>query len=242
PFVEWLPFVIIVILAIFFITAADSASIVMGMLTTQGDQKPRTWVVIFWGLVMSGIAVVMLLLGDGTALEGLQQLVIVTAVPFAIVLLLAIVAWVRDLRTDPMALRMRYAKSAVDNAVTEGVENYGDDFAIEVVPAAPGGGAGADVESDSDEYTEWYQRTDEDGQPVDYDFETEQWGDGYDPETGSISQVLVAEVAGATSATGAPDAAGATASDAPDSGAAADTTLPADGSGASGDDVGKADR
>lgn len=31
-------------------------------------------------------------------------------------------------------------------------------------------------------YTEWYQRTDEDGRNVDYDFETGKWSDGYDPE------------------------------------------------------------
>ncbi|WP_262426482.1 BCCT family transporter [Brachybacterium sp. Z12] len=50
---------------------------------------------------MGGIAVVMLLLGGETALQGLQSLVIITAVPFAVVMLLIIVAWLRELRSDP---------------------------------------------------------------------------------------------------------------------------------------------
>lgn len=184
PYVEWLPFVVIVVLAIFFVTAADSASVVMGMLTTQGDQRPRRWVVVFWGLVMAGIAIVMLLLGDTTALEGLQQLVIVTAVPFALVLLAALVAWFKELRTDPRALRMRYVDTAVNNAVTEGVDRYGDDFSLKVVESRPGNGAGAGIDSTDESYTEWYQRTNEDGEPVGYDFETGEWADGYDADAG----------------------------------------------------------
>jgi len=188
PYLEWLPFVVILVLAIFFITAADSASVVMGMLTTQGDQQPRRWVVLFWGLVMSGIAIVMLLLGDAMALEGLQQLVIVTAVPFALVLLVAIVAWFKELRTDPLALRMHYIDTAMSNAVTEGVVRYGDDFSLKVVESLPGNGAGADIDSTDESYTSWYQRTNEEGEPVGYDFETGEWADGYDAATGEISE------------------------------------------------------
>jgi choline/carnitine/betaine transport len=187
PYLEWLPFLIILVLAIFFITSADSASVVMGMLSTRGNLEPSRWVVVFWGLVMSGIAVVMLLLGDATALAGLQQLVIVTAVPFALVMLLIIVAWIRDLQTDPYMLRYRYAEAAMKNAVIAGVERYGDNFALEVVEAVPPAeGAGTDVDSADDRYTDWYQRTDENGEPVGFDFASGEWADGFDPATGQI--------------------------------------------------------
>ncbi|GHD34366.1 hypothetical protein GCM10007147_39860 [Nocardiopsis kunsanensis] len=201
PYIEWLPYVVILVLAIFFITAADSASVVMGMLTSQGDQNPRLWVVVFWGLVMSGIAIVMLLLGDVMALEGLQQLVIVTAVPFALVLLVSVVAWFKELRTDPLALRMRYVETAVNNAVTEGVDRYGDDFCLKVVEARPGDGAGAGIDSTDESYTGWYQRTNEDGEPVGYDFVTGEWADGYDAATGEIPEVPAAELATAREST-----------------------------------------
>ena len=186
PFAEWMPYLIMVILAIFFITAADSASVVMGILTTRGRQDPPKLVVLFWGLVMGGIAMVMLLLGDETALEGLQSLVIITAVPFAIIMLLIIIAWVKELRTDPYALRHRYATNVIRQAVREGVDKYGDDFRLRVVPSAPGEGASGGTDSAHDDYTGWYQRTDEHGEPVGYDFETGEWEDGWDPETGTI--------------------------------------------------------
>lgn len=186
PFAEWLPLIIIVILAIFFITAADSASVVMGILTTRGRQDPPKLIVMFWGLVMGGIAMVMLLLGDETALEGLQSLVIITAVPFAIIMLLIIVAWIKELRTDPYALRHRYADNAIEQAVLEGVDKYGDDFALEVVETPPGEGASGGTDSEHEDYTGWYQRTDEDGDPVGYDFTTGEWADGWDPETGTL--------------------------------------------------------
>lgn len=181
PFANWLPVVIMIILAIFFITAADSASVVMGILTTRGSQNPPKPIVVFWGLVMAGIAIVMLLLGDAEALEGLQSLVIITAVPFAVVMLMIIVAWFKELRTDPHTLRQKYADVAIQNAVVDGVDQYDDDFRLEVTGTEPGRGAGATVDSHHEDYTGWYQRTDENGHPVDFDFETGQWADGWTP-------------------------------------------------------------
>lgn len=182
PYVEWLPAVIMVVLAIFFITSADSASVVMGIFSTRGDLNPRKSVVVFWGLVMTGVAVVMLLTGGDTALQGLQSLVTVTAVPFAVIMLLIMIAWLRDVRTDPRALRTKYAEKALRDAVIDGVDRYGDDFTLQVAPTEPGLGAGAGVDSEDDMYTEWYQRTDENGDPVGYDFTTGTWEDGWTPE------------------------------------------------------------
>src|SRR5699024_6626307 len=79
PFANWLPILIMFILAIFFITAADSASVVMGILTTRGSQNPPKLVVVFWGLVMAGIAAVMLLRGDAQALPGRPPPIVPTA-------------------------------------------------------------------------------------------------------------------------------------------------------------------
>jgi choline/carnitine/betaine transport len=185
----WMPFAAIAVLAVFAITALDSASTVMGILSSRGSQSPKSGVVVFWGLVMTGIAVVMLLLGDAVALEGLQQLVIITAVPFAIIMLLIVVAWLKELRTDPLTLRHNYADTAVSNAVLRGVEQYGDNFALAVVDAGPGDGAGAHVDSAHSDYTDWYQRTNADGEPVGYNFVTGQWADNYDPETGETRAV-----------------------------------------------------
>ena len=46
-----------------------------------------------------------------------------------------------------------------------------------------GRGAGSDFDSSAHRYTDWYQRTDEEGENVDYDFKTDTWSDGYDPNS-----------------------------------------------------------
>ena len=72
------------LIAIFFITGADSASIVMGMLSQHGEEHPKRGLVIFWGVTTGAIAAV-LLLQDG--LNALQTLVIVVGGPFMLILI-----------------------------------------------------------------------------------------------------------------------------------------------------------
>lgn len=67
----------------FFITSADSATFVLGMLSSDGDLNPSNKVKIIWGVLQSLIATVLLLSGG---LEGLQTASIVTALPFAIIM------------------------------------------------------------------------------------------------------------------------------------------------------------
>jgi len=176
------PFILLVILAVFFVTSADSASVVMGTMSSKGDPTPNKLIVIFWGLCMMGIAIVMLLTGGEDVLTGLQNLTILAALPFCLVLLTMMVAFIKDLRSDPMFIRRTYARSAMDNAVMRGIAEHGDEFEFSVQHAEDGRGAGHDFDSAADRYTEWYQRTDEEGRNVDYDFETGEWSDGYDPE------------------------------------------------------------
>ena len=73
----------------------------------------------------------------------------------------------------------------MQNAVRRGIEEHGDDFELAVQQAPEGRGAGADFDSTAEEVTEWYQRTDEEGQPVDYDYETGTYADGWTPDTES---------------------------------------------------------
>lgn len=155
----------------------------MGTMSSKGNPTPNKLLVVFWGLCMMGIAIVMLLTGGEDVLSGLQNLTILSALPFSVVLLVMMVAFVKDLRSDPMFIRRTYAQTAVANAVIRGLEEHGDDFELTVRSAEEGRGAGADFDSTSERYTEWYQRTDEDGDNVDYDFDTGKWADGYEDES-----------------------------------------------------------
>lgn len=190
---SWLtPFIIIFVLAVFFITSADSASLIMGTLSERGNPSPNKLVVVFWGLCMMGIAVVMLLTGGETALTGLQNLTILIAIPFSVVLIGLAVAFVKDLMTDPAAIRRDYAKSAIQNAVYKGMQEHGDDFEFSVARTEDGAGAGAHFDSTSAKVTNWYRRTDEDGNDVGYDYGAGQWSDGWtsDGEDGPTTETV----------------------------------------------------
>lgn len=162
---------VIVMLGVFFVTTSDSASLVNSQLAQRGNPSPNKLVTAFFALCMAGIAIVILLFGGRNALQGLQNLIVVTALPFALVLVLMAVALVKLLRNDPQAIRENYEQWALEKAVKHGVATYGDNFALTVEPTDDERATGGDFDSTSPELTEWYARTDEDGNPVDYDYE-----------------------------------------------------------------------
>jgi choline/carnitine/betaine transport len=123
---------VMVLVAIFFVSGADAASIVMGSLSERGTIKPSRGTVIFWGVATGAVAAVMLLVGGEDALTGLQTITIIAALPFVLVMIGMATALVRDLRRDPMVVRKEYAAEAVDTAVISGVTQHGDDFVISV--------------------------------------------------------------------------------------------------------------
>jgi choline/carnitine/betaine transport len=129
---------VLVLVAIFFVSGADAASIVMGSLSERGALEPRRRTVVFWGVVMGSVAAVMLLVGGDEALSGLQNLTIIAALPFALVMVGLAVSLAKDVRTDPMILRRTAGEEMVQQAVTEGLTRHGDDFAL-VVEHAPDG-------------------------------------------------------------------------------------------------------
>lgn len=179
PFSSFTPYILVGILAVFFITTADSASVVMGTMSSKGDPDSNKKVSVFWGLCMMGVAVVMLLAGGEDALSGLQSLTVLIALPFSVVVLGLLFSFVQDLRTDPHSIRDRYGDTALQHAVWHGLEDYGDDFELVVQEARKGDGAGEDVDSADDKYTRWYERSDEHGNRVGYNYTTDTWDDGY---------------------------------------------------------------
>jgi len=88
-----------VLILTFFITSADSATFVLGMLSSGGRLNPPGGVKLVWGLLQSSIAVVLLLSGG---LQGLQTASIVSALPFALVMVAICFSLVRALRREQL--------------------------------------------------------------------------------------------------------------------------------------------
>ncbi len=97
PFTSVLSVITILLLSVFFVTSADSATFVLSMMTSRGALDPPAYKKIIWGLVISGTAAVLLYAGG---LEALQKMAITAALPFAGILLLMCISLYRGLRYE----------------------------------------------------------------------------------------------------------------------------------------------
>jgi choline/carnitine/betaine transport len=93
---------VMALVAIFFVSGADAASMVMGTLSQRGSMHPSRWAVATWGLCTGAVAVLMLWAGGNDALNGLQTMTIIVAAPFVMVMIGMCVSLYLDLRRDPL--------------------------------------------------------------------------------------------------------------------------------------------
>ena len=133
PLATVMSILVMVLVAIFFVSGADAASIVMGTLSERGTEEPSRPTVIFWGIATSVVAILGLIAGGEDALSGLQNITIVAALPFTVIMVGLAVSLQRDLQNDPLIVRGQYAEEAVERAVIAGVTEHGDDFALAVI-------------------------------------------------------------------------------------------------------------
>ncbi|MDX5396265.1 MAG: BCCT family transporter [Hymenobacteraceae bacterium] len=85
PFSSILSVIGILLVAGFFVTSSDSGSLVVVNLTSGGRPNPSVGVRIFWALTGGAIAAVLLL---GGGLQALQTAVIVSGLPFVVILMI----------------------------------------------------------------------------------------------------------------------------------------------------------
>ncbi len=86
-----------VVIAIFFVTSSDSASLVVDILTSGGHPNPPALQRVFWAVTEGVVAAVLLVAGG---LGALQTGVIATGLPFALVILCVGISLRRGLRVD----------------------------------------------------------------------------------------------------------------------------------------------
>jgi BCCT family betaine/carnitine transporter len=97
PFTELVSVLALVLIAIFFVTSADSGSLVVDTITAGGKMDAPIQQRVFW-CVLVGLVAIVLLLGGG--IESLQALAISVGLPFCIVLLFMCVSLYKGLREE----------------------------------------------------------------------------------------------------------------------------------------------
>ena len=97
PLGYFISLIAVLLLGTFFITSANSATFVLGMMSQHGDLNPTNGKKILWGLVQALLAFALLIAGG---LKALQTASIAAAFPFAIVMILACVSLVKALNEE----------------------------------------------------------------------------------------------------------------------------------------------
>ncbi len=107
PFGYVISIVTLVVIMIFFVTSADSATYVLGMLSTKGDNHPKNWVKVTWGIMLALFALIMLFTG-GT--QAIQNILIIAALPFSFVIILMVWALFKALSAERPRLKKNITK------------------------------------------------------------------------------------------------------------------------------------
>ena len=107
PLSTLLAAIALLVIVIFFVTSADSGSIVVDMLASGGATHTPVWSRVMWASMSGAIAAVLILAGGG-GLGALQTMAILVAVPFSVVMVLMMVATASALlREQGRALRRK---------------------------------------------------------------------------------------------------------------------------------------
>jgi choline/carnitine/betaine transport len=115
--------VTIILVALFFVSGADAASVVMGMLSSRGNLHPKSWNIIVWGVFTGAAAAICLLAGAiqgsvDAALTALQAVAIASAAPFVLILIGLCFSILKALRSEPGVAPERRAAPEPGRAMT----------------------------------------------------------------------------------------------------------------------------
>lgn len=121
------------LIIIFFITSADSASYVLGAMTSSGSLSPKLSIKVIWGFLIAGTASVLLLSGG---LEGLQTASIVAALPFAVIMIVMLFSLLimmsKDLQIEKLRGRKQERRRVKDEVYGGMKDNVYDDVREDV--------------------------------------------------------------------------------------------------------------
>ncbi|WP_346208216.1 BCCT family transporter [Caldifermentibacillus hisashii] len=87
----------IILICTFFVTSADSATFVLGMLTTNGSLNPPNSVKFIWGVFQSAAAAILLWTGG---LQALQTASVIAAFPFTIIMILIVISLIQAFKKE----------------------------------------------------------------------------------------------------------------------------------------------
>lgn len=99
PLTDVMSVLAIFLIFTFLVTSADSAIYILGSMTSKGSLNPGLSGKIVWGILITAVAVVLIIAGG---LNALQTASLVSALPFTLILLLMLIAFIKMLKKEKL--------------------------------------------------------------------------------------------------------------------------------------------
>ncbi|MDE5051167.1 BCCT family transporter [Niallia taxi] len=108
PLSTTLSILAIILIGVFFITSADSGTFVLAMMTTNGSLNPSNRLKVIWGVLLAAMALVLLYSGG---LQALQNMMIIAALPFSIIIAIMAVSLLKSVNQEVRDFRLANLRS-----------------------------------------------------------------------------------------------------------------------------------
>ncbi|WP_053368538.1 BCCT family transporter [Bacillus sp. FJAT-27245] len=116
PMSAFLSILAMVLVLIFFITSANSAIFVLGMISENGNPNPSHMTKIIWGVVIAAVSGILIMTGG---LSGLQSALVATSIPLALLMLFMCYSTYKGLMDE---LKLMLAKNEQEEAAETDVQ------------------------------------------------------------------------------------------------------------------------
>lgn len=89
----------VILLFTFFVTSANSGTFVLGIFSSKGDLNPSSSKKALWGVIVTAVTLVLMFSSD-SGLQNVQTASIVAALPFSFVMIFAMIAFAKALKSE----------------------------------------------------------------------------------------------------------------------------------------------
>ncbi|MEL7565093.1 MAG: BCCT family transporter [Dehalobacterium sp.] len=111
PMGQLFSLIAIVMIITFFVTSADSATFVVGMMTSGGNLEPKSTLKVFWGILLGFIAAMLLITGG---LDAVKTVALAIGFPFTVLMMFMMYSLFKGFRHDK-AINSGASAVSVDN-------------------------------------------------------------------------------------------------------------------------------
>lgn len=102
PFPTFTSLLTMALVSVFFITSANSALFVLGMVSENGNPNPSNSIKVIWGVVIAALAMLLIITGG---LAGLQSTLVAMALPLAVLMLAICISTYKGLNEEVKLLK-----------------------------------------------------------------------------------------------------------------------------------------